>query len=51
MIIIVVTDFEQNFLRERDGGGSVWLRSNQRDANEEKHSWITPKYVRIAFHF
>ena len=51
MIIIVVTDFEQNLLRERDGGWSVWLRSNQRDANEEKHSWITPKYVRIAFHF
>ena len=51
MIIIVVTDFEQNLLRKRDGGWSVWLRSNQRDANEEKHSWITPKYVRIAFHF
>ena len=40
-----VTYFEKNFLSEGDGRRLVWLSSNQRGANEEKHSWITTKYI------
>ena len=43
--ISIVTYFEKNFLSEGDGRRLVWLSSNQRGTNEEKHSWITTKYI------